>query len=240
MYKMDDAFILYASNILGATDGGLSGSKIKDYCCSYAITFNKRLPIINAPNKRTSLKEYLGVFEASEQFRIIKDLCELPELKDNEQVKKLKITLYSRYRNLAQEKLSETELIETTRHWLSDYPRALKQYESALAKFEGGIFERNTLDDMRLSFELLVKGLLQNEKSLENQLSGICTFLKDAGASQELIGMIHPIIKYYTDFQNQHVKHNDKVNSSELEYVIELTSVIMRFLIKVSEGKNNG
>ena len=46
--------------------------------------------------------------------------------------------------------------------------------------------------------------------------------------------MVVKIIEYYTKFQNNHVKHNDAVNSDEIEYVIELTSVIMKYLIKIS------
>lgn len=46
--------------------------------------------------------------------------------------------------------------------------------------------------------------------------------LMDHGASVELRDMVVQIIKYYTDFQNNHVKHNDKVNENEIEYGIEL------------------
>lgn len=240
--KLDDSFLAYACDILAETKCGLSGMKIVEYCNSYAITFNRVTPHgsypFDAPNKRTALKENLRVFEAAEQFRIIKEMCELPAFEDNEKVKGLKITLYKRYGNLATEKISETELIQTTKHWLSGHPSALKQYESALSKFEGGIFERNTLDDIRLSFELLVKDLLGNEKSLENQVSGICGILNKIGTSVELKNMVQKIIDYYTKFQNNHVKHDDAVNGNEIEYVIELTSVIMKFLIKANGGNN--
>ncbi|MDD5792671.1 MAG: hypothetical protein PUD22_08820 [Erysipelotrichaceae bacterium] len=237
MTKLDDAFLAYASDILADTNAGLSGTKIVEYCNSYAIDFNRVTPYgsypFDAPNKRTALKENLKVFAAPEQFRIIKELCELPALCDQKKVKELKLRLFSRYGNLATEKISETELIQKTKHWLSNHPDALKQYESALAKYEGGIFERNTLDDMRLAFELLVKDLLGNGKSLENQIAEIGAKLKSTGASVELRNMVQQVIKYYTDFQNNHVKHNDAVNDKEIEYIIELTSVVMKFLIKI-------
>lgn len=242
MAKIDDAFLAYACNILADTNFGLSGTKIIEYCNSYAIDFNRKTPYgsypFDAPNKRTALKENLRVFDAPEQFRIIKELCDLPLISDKEKVKELKVKLFSRYGNLATEKISETELIQKTKHWLSDHPQSLTQYESALSKYEGGIFERNTLDDMRLSFELLVKDLLNNGKSLENQISGIGEMLKRSGASVELRNMVQQVIKYYTDFQNNHVKHNDAVNGNEIEYVIELTSVVMKFLIKITGGTN--
>lgn len=237
MKKLDDAFLSYASDILADTSGGLSGMKIVEYCNAYAIDFNRVTPYgkypFDAPNKRTALKENLKVFDAAEQFRIIKELCEAPSLCEQEKVKDLKLRLFARYGNLSTEKISETELIQKTKHWLTNYPNALKQYESALAKYESGIFERNTLDDMRLAFELLVKDLLGNGKSLENQIAEIGGKLKDSGASVELRNMVQQVIKYYTDFQNNHVKHNDAVNDNEIEYVIELTSVVMKFLIKM-------
>ena len=240
MTRLDDAFLAYASDILADTNAGLSGMKIVEYCNSYAIDFNRVTPYgsypFDAPNKRTALKENLKVFAAPEQFRIIKELCELPALCDQEKVKELKLRLFSRYGNLATEKISETQLIQKTKHWLSNHPDALKQYESALAKYEGGIFERNTLDDMRLAFELLVKDLLGNGKSLENQIAEIGAKLKSTGASVELRNMVQQVIKYYTDFQNNHVKHNDAVNDKEIEYIIELTSVVMKFLIKILGG----
>lgn len=242
MTKLDDAFLSYASDILADTNSGLSGMKIVEYCNSYAIDFNRVTTYggypFDAPNKRTALKENLKVFAAPEQFRIIKELCELPALCDQEKIKELKLKLFSRYGNLATEKISETELVQKTKHWLANYPSALKQYENALAKYEGGIFERNTLDDMRLAFELLVKDLLGNGKSLENQISDIGTKLKASGASDELRNMVVKIIEYYTKFQNNHVKHNDAVNANEIEYVIELTSVVMKFLIKAMGGTN--
>lgn len=244
MDKLDDAFLSYACDILADTNSGLSGMKIVEYCNSFAIDYNRKIPHgsypFDAPNKRTALKENLRVFDAPEQFKIISELCNLPSMSDSGKVKDLKIKLFSRYGNLATEKISQTELVQKTKHWLSGHPQSLTQYESALSKYEGGIFERNTLDDMRLSFELLVKDLLENGKSLENQIQGIGEMLKKSGASVELRNMVQQVIKYYTDFQNNHVKHNDAVNSNEIEYIIELTSVVMKFLIKIKGGTTNG
>lgn len=240
--KLDESFLIFSANILADTNKGLSGAKIIEYFNGYAIDYGKNIPFaiypFDAPNKRTAFVENIRCFNSEEQFRIIKDLCDLPCFIMNDQVNNLRVKLFSRYGNLSAGRLSDTEIIQKTKHWLADYPEALKQYESALNKYEGGIFERNALDDIRLSFELLVKSLLGNDKSLENQIPGICTQLQQFGASKELMNMIHPIIKYYTDFQNHHVKHNDSVNKNEMEYVIELTSIIMKFLIKANVGKS--
>ena len=89
-----------------------------------------------------------------------------------------------------------------------------------------------------MAFELLIKDLLGNNKSLENQISEIGSVLKTSGASVELRNMVQLVIKYYIDFQNNHVKHNDAVNGNEIEYIIELTSVVMKFLIKIKGASN--
>jgi len=243
--KLDDSFIKYASDILADTNDGMSGAQIVKYSNSFAIDFAVDIPITSSnfgkfgsvvPNKRTALYKNLVAFDAVQQFAIIKELCELPLFEDKDKVKDLKIKLYTRYGNLAIEKIAKTELVIKTRHWLENHMKALEQYNSSLAKYESGIFERNTLDDMRLAFELVVKDLLGNEKSLENNIAELGSKLKDANTSIELRNMCTQIIKYYTDFQNNHVKHNDRVNENEIEYIIELTSVVMKFLIKIIGG----
>ncbi len=245
MVSIDDSFLNYASELLADTNNGLSGSQIVKYCNGYAIKFGKEIPVSSAdfgkfgsivPNKRTALLKNLKAFNAEQQFLIIKELCDLEKFSDSPEIKQLRTMLFSRYGQLSSEKLSETELITKTRHWLSDHPLALKQYESALKKYESGVFERNTLDDMRLSFELLVKDLLNNGKSLENQINDLGGMLKAQGASEELRNMVIKIIDYYSKFQNNHVKHNDAVNEKEIEFVIELTSVVMKYLIKLNGG----
>lgn len=247
MKIIDNTFLTYASEILGDTYTGLSGSQIVKYCNGYAIDFGVAIPVNSSdfgkfgsaiPNKRTALLKNLQAFNPEQQFRIIKELCELPFFERKEVAVDLKVKLYSRYGDLATEKISDTELVQKTKYWLANHSSSLKQYESALAKYEGGIFERNTLDDMRLSFELLVKDLLSNNKSLENQIAVLGSMLKSKGASEELKNMVLKIIDYYTKFQNNHVKHNDAVNSNEIEYVIELTSVVMKYLIKITGGNN--
>ena len=178
-------FINYSADVLGETNGGLSGSKIAEYCSAYAIDFgidipHSDYPFQDLPNKRTALRENLRSFKPEQQFRIIKELCELETFIGNKNVKDLKIKLVTRYGKLStvtDSDINET-LIEETIHWLADYKDSLKLYDEALQKFQNKIFERNLLDDLRLSLELLLKSVLENEKSLENQLGEIGNFIK--------------------------------------------------------------
>lgn len=90
-------FINYSADILGSTTQGLSGSKIAEFCAAYAIDFNVTIPYSEYPfpvelaNKRTALRENLKAFSPEQQFRVIKELCELDQFKENNDIKDLKI-----------------------------------------------------------------------------------------------------------------------------------------------------
>jgi hypothetical protein len=235
-------FINYAAEILGETNMGFSGSKIANLCSAYAIDFNIDIPYPEypfppkLPNKRTALRENLKAFTPEQQYKIIKELCDHDNVKDNKQVKELKIRLISRYSSLNQsgqyEKINET-LVEETRHWLDDFPESLKLYKSALEKFNNDIFQRNLLDDLRLSLEKLLQNILSNQKSIENQLSEIGCFIKNKSCSKELINMFVKLLDYYNKYHNSYIKHDDAVNEKEIEFVFEITCSFMKFLIRL-------
>lgn len=235
-------FINYAADILGETQTGLSGSKIAEYCSAYAIDYNVEIPYPEYPfpknvqNKRTALRKNLQSFTPEQQFKIIKELCELGQFKESSNIKDLKIKLISRYGYLGTdgrtEKINEP-LIEETRHWLNDYPDSLKLYEEALNKFENKIYQRNLLDDLRLSLEKLLQAILKNRKSLENQLSEMGSFIKKCNASKELNNMFVKLVDYYTKYQNTYVKHDNAVIETEIEIIFEITCSFMKFLIRI-------
>ncbi|MEQ9102360.1 MAG: hypothetical protein RIF36_16380 [Imperialibacter sp.] len=125
-------------------------------------------------------------------------------------------------------------LIEEARQGLIAYPDSLRIFNSAIEKYEGGKFERNALDDMRLSLEILLRQLLGNTKSLENQMSELGAYQKSRGASNEVTNMFHKLIEYYTKYQNNYVKHNDMVQASEINFVVDLTSTFMKYLLMKS------
>ena len=128
--------------------------------------------------------------------------------------------------------ISELELVQETIHWLIQYPRSLKVYNEALVKYDNRIYERTILDDMRLAFEWLLKEIFWNGKSLENQIGKIGQALKQMEGSKELRNMLYALINYYKDYQNTYIKHDD-VNVNEIEYMIELTSLLRKFSNKV-------
>ncbi|RKQ13338.1 hypothetical protein [Ureibacillus endophyticus] len=241
---MDSYFVDYATNIIGETNYGLSGTEIARYCSEFAIKYNVPIPYGSYPfpktlaNKRTALRENVNKFSGEQQFEIILSLCNLNKFEQNESVKEVKVRLLKNYGSTyGFNKIVDAEVIAETYHWLKDYPKAFEKYNDGLTKFEANLFERNAIDDMRLSLELVVKSLLGNEKSLENQLPEIGARLKEQGISSEIRNMYVKVLEYYTKYQNAYIKHDDRVNKNEMEYIIEITSLMMKFLIKTLRAK---
>ncbi len=117
---------------------------------------------------------------------------------------------------------------------LQSYSDAHKSYSNALSKLESGIYERNMLDDLRLSLEQLCKELFENNKSLENQIKEFLgKYLKTKNVNPQITNLLNQLITFYTKYHNDYVKHNDKVNKSEVQFIFDLTSTFMIFLISI-------
>ncbi|HNV29504.1 MAG TPA: hypothetical protein PKJ83_10240 [Cyclobacteriaceae bacterium] len=114
---------------------------------------------------------------------------------------------------------------------LKDFPDSGRLFQSALDKLNEGKHERNLIDDLRLSLECLLKQKFNNDKSLENQLENLGTYLKERNTSKEISNMFVKLIDYYSKYQNSNIKHNDSVKSDELDLLVNLTSTFINFII---------
>lgn len=242
---IDNSFIGYAADILGDTDNGLSGSEIIRYCNEYAVQYEKRITYSiypfpkGVPNKRTVLAANLRAFEPFQQFSIIKDLCTKPQFAGNGKIQELSVKLSSQYAQFSEGGGTVNEIIQETKHWLDKYPDVLKHYQAALQKREHNIYSRNLLDDLRLSLEVLMKEIFNNEKSLENQTKDLGQFLENNGISVPIRNLYSTVIGKYKDYQNNNVKHNDSSQAIEVDFLIELTTVLMRFLVQLDLQKES-
>lgn len=243
--EMSPTFVSYAADILADTDRGLSGPQFVKVTAAYAVQWDVAIPHprypfgTNVPNKRTALYENLMAFSPAQRYRIIRELCDHPSLRgrDLQAAESLKVTLVARYGHLADEALGselDKALVERTQHFLGPFPDALALFEQAVRKHATGVFLRNVLDDLRLALELLLKSLLGTDKSLENQIPTLGTFIKQRGGSSELANMFVKLVDYYTKYQNSYVKHDDAVIEEEVEFMFELTSSFMKHLVRLS------
>ncbi|MBP6977466.1 MAG: hypothetical protein PHD61_06455 [Bacteroidales bacterium] len=115
---------------------------------------------------------------------------------------------------------------------LKEFPEAAKLFQSAMDKLNKSRFERNLLDDLRLSLEVLLKSVLNNNKNLENQLDSIGEYLKQSGTSKEVVNMFRTLTDYFGKYQNSYIKHNDNIKEQEVDLLVNLTSAFINFIIQ--------
>lgn len=241
--QLPTMFLTHAADVLGDTNSGLSGTNIARIMRGYGLELDVNIPHSHypneAPNKRTALLENLRSFSGSQQHRIIRELCDHHSFPPtpNPERHKLKIQLATTYAHFASPEATEkisVDLIEKTRHWLDCCPAARELYVSAINQYNAGVFTRNLLDDLRLALELVLRESLNNEKSLENQVSILGAFIKQHGGSPQLGNMFAKLVDYYGTYQNTYVKHDDSVKDAEIEFIMEITSAFIKHVIRIT------
>jgi len=135
-------------------------------------------------------------------------------------------------------KLLDEKSVNDVLDWLISYPKVQKSLKSALEKYQNKIYQRNLIDDLRVSLELFFKEILNNNKNLENQEKTLSEYLEQKNVPKELKNMFWKLIDYYTKYQNNYAKHGDKVDSLEIEFMIYLTGTFIRFLMILEDRKN--
>ena len=236
---INNEYLSYAARILADTNEGLSGSEICKFCNQYAVKYAKTIKHTKLPfakgvsNKAQVLRENLACFEPEQQFVIIRDLCDLEKFSNNEQVNELKVILTRDYYHLAPQEIAEQilETVNQVKNWLDGYPEAKKYYEGALEKMSCKIYKRNLLDDLRCSLEALVKDILQSKSSVENLKSDLGNYLKENNVNVEIRNLYITLLKFFLEYQNNNVKHNDLSKKIEVDFIFNQTTVLMQFLI---------
>lgn len=241
--KIDNAFLLIACSWFGDTKNGLTGAEIIKFCSEYSFNYGIKLAYesmdlseTKRKNKRTVLLENIKRFDGKQQFEMLLALCRLEKFRDKARTLEIQSKLIERYSKFApdQSELLDISIIAETKQLLDDHPEVQKHYKSALIKYQTQIFGRNLVDDMRLAFELLLKEMLSNDRPLEKQQDDLYKYLQANGISDSLISMYNKLREYYCNYQNINAKHNDLTKKEEFEFIIELTSIMMKLILRVS------
>lgn len=249
MTKIDSAFLAHATNVLADTVSGLSGTEICKYCSQYASIYNISIPypsndIKNFPKKSIALRENLEKFSTEQQFTIIRDLCNLEKFRFNQNAKKVLLTLITQYENYAPNENNHflSTMKDNVMDWLNDYPLAKQYYDKAAVKMEMKIYDRELLDSLRFSLEKLVNYITSKNGSLENKNEELGKLLKASNIKKEIRTLFDNVMKFYTNFNNQYVKHNKFIESElldiipiEYELIFNQTVTLMQFLVRLDK-----
>ena len=117
--KLPDVFVSYAADILADTNKGLNRAELVKQCNKYAIQYGVDIPVATTDwgdfgkkvkNKRTAMYQNLSAFSGKQQFKIIKEISELPFFSDNSEAKELHKLLLERYSSYSdQEEIMNAE-----------------------------------------------------------------------------------------------------------------------------------
>lgn len=118
--------------------------------------------------------------------------------------------------------------------WLESIPSARDRFVAALQLYGKPGHVRDVADNLRRSLEETLRHVLENGKSLENQQADLGAYLKQRGIAPEVAASYWKLIDLYSKFQNERVKHGDKVLEQEIELVLYLTGTFIRFLVTMT------
>jgi hypothetical protein len=135
--------------------------------------------------------------------------------------------------------LLDEKLVEETLEWLEGYPIVRQPFHEALRMHvEKEISKyRNLLDNLRFSLEQMLRVVLNNHKSLENQTPEINKWLASHKIHAHVINMYQDLVSKFASYQNEAVKHNERYSVAEIEFMIYLTGTFLRFLVQLHTGK---
>jgi hypothetical protein len=138
-------------------------------------------------------------------------------------------------------RLLDEAVIEDTLAWLDQYPEAAKGFGVALKLYsrKDPAQYRNLLDNLRISMEQMLRAVLNNTRSIENQKDEFLKWLKAHDAHSQIANIYHDLLfGKFTQYQNDAVKHNeDKYTLAEVEFVLYLTGTLLRFIQRANEEK---
>lgn len=134
-------------------------------------------------------------------------------------------------------RLLDRGIVDETMAWLAAHPRVARHFEHALQLYlrKDPAEYRNLLDDLRSALEKLLRALLGNRKSLENQTSLLDAWMKQQGVHKHIRELYQKLLSRFIHYQNDAVKHDTgwQASEPEVEYMIYLTGTFLRFLLRL-------
>lgn len=136
----------------------------------------------------------------------------------------------------ATEEFLDNAMVSDILNWLNDYPKVKAQYDKALKMILQQAAPRDSIDNLRITFELFLREFFRNEKSLENPKSNLGEFMNGHNVSKQFSNMYNSLFTYYTLYNNDEVKHNNTVDKQEIDFLVYQTANFMRFLIQLKRN----
>jgi hypothetical protein len=132
-------------------------------------------------------------------------------------------------------KLLDENVVEEVLEWLKGYSNVGKHFFEALKIYSAKDTTkfRNLLDNLRFALEQMLRVVLGNQKSLENQKVEALQWLASHNIHAHVTNMYNDLIGKFAAYQNDAVKHNERYSPVEIEFMIYLTGTFLRLLVQL-------
>lgn len=208
----------------------MSKREIIDLTQAFAESVNKKVPITEAgyETKKEILAQNIGCLSEDEKFDFMSQLQKLSFIKCRPELDE-EINDFLSYRvqiNSSKSRNSISDLLAT-------YPPKIRQQWVKACVFFDRDDYRNSLDNVRLAVELLVKFLTKSDASLENQKKNLGRFLQAKGINKQVSNFLFKILNIYERIQNDQAKHDvpDHLKHEEVTFIMNQSYVIIKFLV---------
>ena len=204
--------------------------EIIDITRSFAKNVDKEVPVthVGYETKKEILRKNIGCFSDDEIFDFMSQLEKLSFIKYEdylcEEIDKL----------LAYQESGSNRSRSSITDLLSGYPPKIKIQWRQECLFYDNKDYRNSLDNMRLTIELLVKEVTRSNKSLENQKKNLGNFFKVKGMNSQVVNLFWKMLDMYDTIQDNEAKHDvpNDLNREEITFLMNQASLIIRFIIE--------
>lgn len=132
----------------------------------------------------------------------------------------------------------DKRLVSDTLIWLDVFPQTKKTFSIALKQYSDKQYIRDIADNLRKALEDFLKEFLKNTKNLESNIPLVGNYLKEHGASDEIVKILVGLVNLYSTLNNKIAKHHDKVDAKFLEFLLYQTGLFIRMLIVVESETN--
>lgn len=221
-------------NIEDQIQSFMSKEQIIDFTEAFAKSVGKEVPITEENDaffttSKDILRQNIDCLSDDEKFEFMAQLQKISYIKCNPELDE-EITDLLAYQDQINGSLKSRNNISSL---LSAYsPKIRQQWIKACVFFDQDDY-RNSLDNVRLAVELLVKELTKSQASLENQHKDLGNFLKAKGIGKQVRNYLHSILNIYEKIQNNEAKHDipDTLSQEEVMFIMNQSYVLMKFLI---------
>ena len=125
-----------------------------------------------------------------------------------------------------------TAHLSNVRQILSEHPKALEVYNSAIEKIMKEEYDRNAIDDMRLAWDNLISDLTGRNASPNKLAEEIGQLLSKKGVAPQLINMFISMVKQYADYQDKNIKHDINLSHNDVLFALNITNA---FIMRITQ-----